>query len=478
VLSGDRAVDYKEVTGRLTPALKAQFIEAASVHLSAALGHTRQLPSDEWTYFQYDPRGNAIAIQEPDGTTYFAYNALNLVTAIAYKTGVANYFVYDSLQRRYAMQDSQGLAYFLWDEDSLKPLTERSAADQTSRTDYTHGAASGADVGSLSAVRSVSGQQADIAYPALDDRGSVFRYTDAGGQVTHQYEYNAWGQPLRCVEEGPPGKLRYQTNWLTLVDSGGYLLLSPSRLYYARTGLFVSRDPARGTTKRHPYAYAAGAPPAQVDTTRYANDRRIRECIAECKAHCKKTYRWWKPPQRWACVSYCDNACSGQPDFFDKISLDRICASIRRSTDSDAFRCLCGILSVGDIYIPSWTGVGALVSFLDCAVCEGYNLARTACDRGLFTVTTGLSALVDAFDCLADSLGFVPGCLVGGTVGLIVGNLPGFIVGCLAGAWLAEMAVEVGAYAAEVGIRGKGMYDYDLSVVCCRFYQETLWPRL
>ena len=44
VLPGDRAVDYKEVTARLTRALKAQFIEAASVHLSAALGLMRDLP--------------------------------------------------------------------------------------------------------------------------------------------------------------------------------------------------------------------------------------------------------------------------------------------------------------------------------------------------------------------------------------------------------------------------------------------------
>lgn len=44
VLSGDSAIDYKEVTARLQASLKPQFIEAACKHLSTALGLFRDLP--------------------------------------------------------------------------------------------------------------------------------------------------------------------------------------------------------------------------------------------------------------------------------------------------------------------------------------------------------------------------------------------------------------------------------------------------
>ena len=75
------------------------------------------------------PRGNCTAIQEPDGTTYFAYTGAGLVSAIAYKTGVANYFYYDAELRRYVIEESTGLRYFTWDENDMNLLCVRGRND-------------------------------------------------------------------------------------------------------------------------------------------------------------------------------------------------------------------------------------------------------------------------------------------------------------------------------------------------------------
>ena len=66
------------------------------------------------------------------------YNGANLVTAIAYKSGVANYFYYDSQMQRYAIEDSAGLRYFTWDRNGMNLLCERDAEGNVT-AEYAHG---------------------------------------------------------------------------------------------------------------------------------------------------------------------------------------------------------------------------------------------------------------------------------------------------------------------------------------------------
>lgn len=49
----------------------------------------------------------------------------NLLTAVRFKTGVANYFHYDALMRHCAVEDSAGTTYYTWGADGLCPLLAR-----------------------------------------------------------------------------------------------------------------------------------------------------------------------------------------------------------------------------------------------------------------------------------------------------------------------------------------------------------------
>jgi RHS repeat-associated protein len=221
---------------------------------ASELLHTRKLPGDEWTYFQYDPRGNTVAIQEPDGTTYFSYNPLNLVTAIAYKTGIANYFYYDSQMRRYAIEESAGLSYFTWDTNGMNLLCERGAGGNVT-ADYAHGYAPTDGIGSITAARKPVAETMYYQYPIYDHRGDVLRLVDEAGNVTSAYEYNAWGIPLHDEESSAPNRFRYQSNWIELKDSGGPMYATEGgRLYDARVGAFLQRDPLASSPGLYSYA--------------------------------------------------------------------------------------------------------------------------------------------------------------------------------------------------------------------------------
>jgi len=203
--------------------------------------HTRRLPDDAWSYFQYDPMGNTTAIQEPGGTTYFAYIGAGLVSAIAYKTGVANYFYYDAELRRYAIEESTGLRYFTWDENGMNLLCERDAAGAVV-AEYAHGETPINGIGSLTAAKKADGGSTYYQYPVYDHRGTVMRLTDAEGSVTATYEYDAWGNALQAADSPAGNRFRYQSNWRALRDSGSGLLLSPTRVYDATLGRFLQRD--------------------------------------------------------------------------------------------------------------------------------------------------------------------------------------------------------------------------------------------
>ena len=200
------------------------------------------LDGDAWSYYSYDCRGSCVAIQEPDGATYFQYNHANLVTSIQYKDGVANYFWYDAQLRRYAIQDSSGLSYFTWDQNGMNLLAERDAYGSLT-AEYTHGYIPFDGIGSLVAARKTESGATYYQYPICDHRGSVFSVVNKNGEVVDSYEYDAWGEVLSRSEAGAKNRFGYQSNWVTLDDSGGEICLSPSRLYCASVGRFLGTDP-------------------------------------------------------------------------------------------------------------------------------------------------------------------------------------------------------------------------------------------
>ena len=72
------------------------------------------------------------------------------------------------------------------------------------------------------------------------------------------HEYDAWGTPLQETQSGASNRFRYQSNWITLPDSDGTLLLSPTRIYRARMGRLLQREPpAHGRASTLTYARAS-----------------------------------------------------------------------------------------------------------------------------------------------------------------------------------------------------------------------------
>ena len=233
---------------------------------NAANELTHSVTGGNQSYYSYDSRGNCLTIQEPDGTTYFDYNHANLVKSIVFKDGTPNYFYYDARLRRYGIEDSDGLRYFAWDQNRMNLLGERDTGGNTT-AEYSHGHTPIGGIGSLVSAKKVESAATYYQYPIYDHRGSVVRLLDARGSVTAYYEYSAWGEVLHEQETGAWNHFRYQSNWICLKDSSGALFLSPTRLYYADTGRFLTRDPLNNVLWENVYVYASCKPSFSIDAS-------------------------------------------------------------------------------------------------------------------------------------------------------------------------------------------------------------------
>ena len=100
-------------------------------------------------------------------------------------------------------------------------------------------------IGDLAGAKIITAQGPCYQYDAFDSLGNIHRIVDQGGNVTGYFEYDAWGRLLRNTP--PPEGTRFAQSapaWLTLRDDAdGVLRLTPTRLYHARIGRFLQRDP-------------------------------------------------------------------------------------------------------------------------------------------------------------------------------------------------------------------------------------------
>jgi len=157
------------------------------------------------------------------------------------------------------MEDSAGLTYFVWDKGGLNLLAEKDASGNVT-AEYIHGYSPVTGIGSLVAAKKTVGETAYYQYPQYDHRGTVVGLTDKTGAVIASYEYNAFGEPLVAEEstdvQAAGNRFRYQSNWMTLKDSGDRFYLSAARVYDAKTGRFLQRDPLfSGQFLAHSFAF-------------------------------------------------------------------------------------------------------------------------------------------------------------------------------------------------------------------------------
>jgi len=82
----------------------------------------------------------------------------------------------------------------------------------------------------------------------------VTHLTDGNGNVVATREYDAFGNILSETGDWSLARHGFHPNWIELKDSDGMLYLSPSRLYDARTGSFLQREPSNGLAGSYKFA--------------------------------------------------------------------------------------------------------------------------------------------------------------------------------------------------------------------------------
>ncbi len=117
----------------------------------------------------------------------------------------------------------------------------------TSTAQYTHGCSPIPGIVTLLSAKKQETDEQQITttfyqYPIYDHRGTVVRLTDENAAICATYKTNAWGLPLGTSTSTTTNHFRYQSNWMTLDDSNGIILLSPTRLYHTKVGRFLQRD--------------------------------------------------------------------------------------------------------------------------------------------------------------------------------------------------------------------------------------------
>jgi len=210
-------------------------------------------------------------------TTTFEYDAENQLILITYPDLSTTAFVYDGAGQRFSRTGSGGTVTFSYDGGSL--LAEFGAAGPLAA--YTHGALGAVSVelpdeyGLLTVPR----------YYHPDALGSVHHLTDAAGQVTDNYEFDAFGNQWYASGASPnPHRFVGQLGYHLEPDASAHgleLMKLGARYYDPSIGRFITQDPIGYGGGMNFYAYAGSSPTDHVDPSGFGdihNMRLPRDC--------------------------------------------------------------------------------------------------------------------------------------------------------------------------------------------------------
>jgi RHS repeat-associated protein len=167
--------------------------------------------------------------------TYFEHGAHGLVTKITPMGGTAVEFAYDALMRRIRADEGSDHTYFRHDGINFLEITTSAG----SVTKLTNGYQMISGIGSVVEV-DVDGTR---YFLHLDHRGTVYKITDASGDVVWTGLCDAWGVALSQVGTNPAIFWYQGQAWWKLTVNGRLYYVSPTRIYDAQDGRFVERDP-------------------------------------------------------------------------------------------------------------------------------------------------------------------------------------------------------------------------------------------
>jgi len=224
------------------------------------------LPDQSFTYdandrtagVGFDPNGNTVAA---GGNTY-AFDWENRLTEI---NGGAVGYLYDGDGNRVGKRDGQAVTGYLI--DSNNPTGYAQVADELTggalTRSYTYGH-------SLVSQRQLVGGQWQVSFYGYDGHGNVRLLTDAAGDVTDTYTFDAFGNLLARTGATPNERLYTGEQF----DAAAGLYYLRARYLDTSSGRFLTADTYEGEgsdpRSLHKYLYAHADPVNRIDPSGHA----------------------------------------------------------------------------------------------------------------------------------------------------------------------------------------------------------------
>jgi RHS repeat-associated protein len=209
------------------------------------------IASSDGTTYKYDTNGNMFSKTTTEGTTQYAWDFENRLTAVTLPDGGVVRFQYDPFGRRIKKSSAVGTTIYLYDGANVIETLDTTGT-VLARYTFTENIDE-----PLAAQHSGS-----LAFYHADALGSITSMTDGSGNPSVTYRYDAFGnlQPLSGPAPSPYGYTGRE------YDEETGLYYYRARYYDPRSGRFLQEDPI-GYAGGGPnlYAYVANNPLNFVD---------------------------------------------------------------------------------------------------------------------------------------------------------------------------------------------------------------------
>jgi RHS repeat-associated protein len=220
---------------------------------SNAFDDADQLEAGTGVGYEYDPLGERVKATPTEGpTTTYAYNQAGNLTAVkraeeGEAPGIDETFAYDGTGLMSSRTLGESTSHLTWDVSGGLPLLLGDG-----QASYVYGPDG-------LPIEQIDTEEAPTYYHH-DQLGSTRMLTNATGEVTAKFTYDAYGG-LEASSGSQATPLGYAGQY-TLAQSG--LQYLRARVYDPVTGQFLTRDPLEEVT-REPYVYAYDNPLNRTD---------------------------------------------------------------------------------------------------------------------------------------------------------------------------------------------------------------------